>query len=87
MSTNESPFQNITDRRHFIIDCYIEMLSRINEHEIIPLINSNPQDFSVIDEDNPFIIDKAIQSLSIYFQLMTLSEENEIGRASCRERV
>lgn len=76
MSTNESPFQNITDRRHFIIDCYIEMLSRINEHEIIPLINSNPQDFSVIDEDNTFFIDKAIQSLSIYFQLMTLSEEN-----------
>lgn len=77
MIHNESPFQNITDRKHFIIDCYVEMLSRIHEHDIIPLIKRNPQDLSVIDnnEDTSFI-DKAIQSLSIYFQLMTLVEEN-----------
>lgn len=77
MSNIESPFQNITDRKHFLIGCYVEMLSRINEHEIISLINSNPQNFSVLDEnDDSFLIDKVIQSLSIYFQLMTLVEEN-----------
>jgi phosphoenolpyruvate carboxylase len=77
MKNNESPFQNITDRKHFIIGCYVEMLYRINEHEIIPFINSNPQDFSLIDDnDEAFFIDKLIQSLSIYFQLMTLVEEN-----------
>jgi len=72
---NESPFQKITDGRHFIIDCYAEMLSRIHEHEVIPLIKSNPQDFTAIEEGN-ISIEKVIQSLSIYFQLMTLVEEN-----------
>lgn len=75
MNNDESPFRNITEGRHFIIDCYVEMLSRINEHEIIPLIINKPQDFSVIDE-NTISIEKVIQSLSIYFQLMTLVEEN-----------
>lgn len=75
MNKKQSPFQNITDDRNFIIDCYIEMLSRINEHELIPLIKSNPQDvFSV--EDEAISIEKIIQALSIYFQLMTLVEEN-----------
>jgi phosphoenolpyruvate carboxylase len=77
MRNNESPFQNITDRKHFIIGCYVEMLSRINEHEIIPFINSNPQNLSLTDDsDDAVFIDKLIQSLSIYFQLMTLVEEN-----------
>ena len=75
MNNNESTFRNITEGRHFIIDCYVEMLSRINEHEIIPLIINKPQDFSVIDE-NTISTEKVIQSLSIYFQLMTLVEEN-----------
>lgn len=75
MNNDESPFRNITEGRHFIIDCYVEMLSRINEHEIISLIINKPQDFSVIDE-NTISIEKVIQSLSIYFQLMTLVEEN-----------
>jgi phosphoenolpyruvate carboxylase len=72
---NESPFQKITDGRHFIIECYAEMLSRINEHEIIPLIKSNTEDFSALEEGD-LAIEKVIQSLSIYFQLMTLVEEN-----------
>lgn len=77
MNNKNSLFQNITARKHFIINCYVEMLSRINEHEIIPLIKTNPQDFSGIDDnDDSFFIDKVIQSLSIYFQLMTLVEEN-----------
>lgn len=77
MKKKESPFQNITDRKHFLIECYVEMLSRINEHEIIPYINSEMQHLSITDEsDDAFFIDKLIQSLSIYFQLMTLVEEN-----------
>ena len=75
MTNNENAFQKITDDRYFIIDCYVEMLSRIKEDEIIPLIKSNPQNFSVSDDGN-ITIDKVIQSLSIYFQLMALVEEN-----------
>jgi phosphoenolpyruvate carboxylase len=75
MEAIKSPFQNITDGRNFIIRCYAEMLSRIHEHDIIPLILSNPQDLSDIDEDS-IPVEKVIQSLSIYFQLMTLVEEN-----------
>ncbi len=51
------------------------MLSGINEHEIITLINGNPKDFSYTEND-AISIQKVIQSLSIYFQLMTLVEEN-----------
>ena len=43
------PYQKITNDRHFIINCYVEMLSRINEIEIIQLIESNPEDFSIIE--------------------------------------
>lgn len=75
MEINESPFQKITNDRNFIINCYVDMLSGINEQQIISLINSNPLDFSVIDNDN-ISTGKMIQSLSIYFQLMTLVEEN-----------
>lgn len=75
MNTFQSPYQNITDSRNFIIRCYVEMLSRINEHDIIPLINSNPQKISELDDD-AIPVEKVIQALSIYFQLMTLVEEN-----------
>lgn len=72
---SKNPYQKITNDRNFIIDCYLEMLSRINEDEIIPLIKSNPEDFSIVDND-VIPIEKVIQALSIYFQLMTLTEEN-----------
>lgn len=75
MKTNESPFQKITNDRNFIIDCYVEMLTRINETQIISLINSKPLDNSVLNNDT-ISTEKIIQSLSIYFQLMTLVEEN-----------
>ncbi|MCL6260262.1 phosphoenolpyruvate carboxylase [Aquiflexum sp. TKW24L] len=75
MIKQESPFQNVTESRNFLIGCYVEMLHRIHEHDIIPLINSHPEDFAGID-DNALPIDKVIQSLSIYFQLMTMVEEN-----------
>lgn len=84
MTSNQNPFQKITNDRSFILDCYIEMLSRINEHEVISLIKSNPQDLSALGTD---IVssDKVIQSLSIYFQLMTLVEEN--GATQYRRRM
>ena len=84
MTSNQNPFQKITNDRSFILDCYIEMLSRINEHEVISLIKSNPQDLSALGAD---IVssDKVIQSLSIYFQLMTLVEEN--GATQYRRRM
>lgn len=64
-------FQKLSDNRKFIIDCYTEMLSRINENEIIELILENTH-FEKVNLTN----DRIIQSLSIYFQLMTLVEEN-----------
>lgn len=84
MTSSQNPFQKITNDRSFILDCYIEMLSRINEHEVISLIKSNPQDLSALGTD---IVssDKVIQSLSIYFQLMTLVEEN--GATQYRRRM
>lgn len=72
MNTN-STFKEITDKRNFIIECYIEMLLRIKEDEVVELIRNN--DFSISNEENPSD-DKVVQSLSIYFQLMTLVEEN-----------
>jgi phosphoenolpyruvate carboxylase len=75
MTSKENPFQKITNDRKFIIDCYVDMLSRINEQEIITLIKSNPPDFSASDNDT-LSTGKIVQALSIYFQLMTLVEEN-----------
>lgn len=70
----ETSFQKISDDRIFIINCYEEMLSRINEQAIISLINNTSQKVSL--QDNDISNEKIIQSLSIYFQLMTLVEEN-----------
>ena len=75
MTATKNPFQKITINRHFIINCYVKMLSRINEHDIIQLINSESKDVSSIKNSN-IPIEKVVQSLSIYFQLMTLVEEN-----------
>ena len=66
-------FQKMINDRNFIIDCYVEMLSRINENEVVELIKNNS--FSEID-NGKLSSDKIIQSLSIYFQLMTMVEEN-----------
>ncbi|MGF1556159.1 phosphoenolpyruvate carboxylase [Paucihalobacter sp.] len=75
MSKEKSPFQKIIDDRHYIIGCYEEMLTRIGETKLIPIIHYNLNDYSEI-EANTISIDKVIQALSIYFQLMTLVEEN-----------
>jgi len=74
MSSNNLPFQKISDDRIFIINCYIEMLSRINESQVVDLIKNTSQE-TLVDEAN-LSSDKIIQSLSIYFQLLTLVEEN-----------
>lgn len=72
MTTNNS-FQKIENDRIFIIDCYLKMLARINETEIIELLKNNQISELNNHQSN---IDKVIQALSIYFQLMTLVEEN-----------
>uniref|UniRef100_UPI00404998D8 phosphoenolpyruvate carboxylase n=1 Tax=Flavobacterium sp. TaxID=239 RepID=UPI00404998D8 len=69
----ENNFQKIINSRNFIIECYVEMLSRINELQVVELIKNN--NFSDID-NGQLSSDKIIQSLSIYFQLMTMVEEN-----------
>jgi phosphoenolpyruvate carboxylase len=68
-------FQKLTNDRIYIIDCYLEMLSRINETDLVSYIKNqkNGQSDSPILPENT---NKLIQSLSIYFQLMTLVEEN-----------
>lgn len=74
MSNEHSPFKKISDDRRFIIDCYTEMLSRINENGVIGLINNTIQDAIMDESELPN--GKTIQALSIYFQLITLVEEN-----------
>lgn len=74
MKTKESTFQKISDDRKFIIDCYTNMLSRINENEVVALIKNTTQ--ASTRPENEISSKKTIQSLSIYFQLMTLVEEN-----------
>lgn len=74
MSFNENDFQKISDDRRFIIDCYTEMLTRINENDVVDLINNTSKEVKI--EDTKLSSEKIIQSLSIYFQLMTLVEEN-----------
>ena len=41
MVINEKGFQKISTDRKFVIACYAEMLTRINENEVAALINSN----------------------------------------------
>ncbi len=74
MNTPAVPYQKISDDRKFIVDCYTEMLSRIHEPEVVSLINDTSQ--QATGEETHLSIEKIIQSLSIYFQLMTLAEEN-----------
>lgn len=74
MTKKESPFQKISTDRIFIIDCYTEMLNRIKEPEIIALLNNTSDEFTL--KENHISSEKIFQSFSIYFQLMTLVEEN-----------
>ena len=83
MAFNEKDYQKISTDRTFIIDCYTEMLSRINEKELVDLIN-NTEEGKKFGE-NELSSEKIIQSLSIYFQLMTLVEEN--GATQYRRRL
>jgi phosphoenolpyruvate carboxylase len=72
MSTNER-FEKLDNDRSYITACYLEMLNRINEHSVIELIKSQ----TITERDSAQVsTDKVIQSLSLYFQLMTMVEEN-----------
>lgn len=74
MNTKNSPYQKIFEDRKFIVECYTEMLTRINENEVVDLINNTSNGLEV--KDNELNSDKTTQALSIYFQLITLVEEN-----------
>ncbi len=66
--------QKTTSDRLFILSCYKEMLSRIGEEELIALIDDQSAENAV--SESGITSEKTIQALSIYFQLMTLVEEN-----------
>ncbi len=74
MKTTEDPYRKISEDRIFLVECYTEMLAGINEPEVISLINNTSQEPEA--EQANVSVEKTIQSLSIYFQLMTLVEEN-----------
>jgi phosphoenolpyruvate carboxylase len=75
MENKNNSFKKITDDRKFILHCYQEMLKRINEYEVLQLIE-NDAEFLLDLESSSLTSEKIIQSLSIYFQLMTMVEEN-----------
>lgn len=68
-------FIKIKEDSSFIISCYKEMLSRIGEEKIVKLIESSESSGDTIDNNN-VVDEKVIQSFGIYFQLITLIEEN-----------
>ncbi len=73
IETNE--FQKIIDDRNYILSCYEEMLLRINENETLKLLRLHKISEKEITKIS--ISDgKVIQTLGIYFQLITLVEEN-----------
>jgi len=74
MISTDTPFKKIADDRKFTLDCYTEMLGRINEAGIADLISGTVQGQTL--DHHAMSDEKVIQSLSIYFQLMTLVEEN-----------
>ncbi len=68
-------FIKIKEDSAFIVSCYKEMLNRIGEEPIVKLIESSESSGETID--NCSVTDeKVIQSFGIYFQLVTLIEEN-----------
>lgn len=75
MTTHANPYRKTDDDRRYILDCYSEMLTRIHEADLIPLFDAKaPRPVGYSPDD--IAPEKRIQSLSIYFQLMTLVEEN-----------
>jgi phosphoenolpyruvate carboxylase len=74
MNITDSPLDKISADRMFIVNCYSEMLSRINETAVLGLINGSPVSSNKLDKE--LSDEKIIQALSIYFQLLSLVEEN-----------
>jgi phosphoenolpyruvate carboxylase len=67
--------QKLKADRQFILDCYVEMLRSIHALDVIDLIRENQ-----VPEPQGLARDKTVQALSIYFQLMTLVEENAMTK-------
>jgi phosphoenolpyruvate carboxylase len=74
MSTNPDNYDKINESRKFVIACFTEMLTRTGAPEVAELIQRGAQGDVIKAKTVPE--EKAIQALSIYFQLMTMVEEN-----------
>lgn len=68
-------FIKIKQDSDFILSCYSEMLNRIGESDIVELIESSKASKEGIVSKN-VTDEKIVQSFGIYFQLITLVEEN-----------
>ena len=68
-------FIKIKEDSAFIVSCYKDMLTRIGEDKIVKLIESSESEGKTIENCN-VTDEKVIQSFGIYFQLVTLIEEN-----------
>ncbi|MCH7412105.1 phosphoenolpyruvate carboxylase [Belliella sp. R4-6] len=74
MDLKKSSSQKLIADRKFLIECYVTMLSRIKEDGLVSLINHSDKNYNL--NESHVSSEKVIQALSIYFQLMTLVEEN-----------
>lgn len=69
-----STYDKIAQDRQFMLHCYTDMLHQIGEHEMAQWIETSQ--LTDAWHANPSASEKIIQASSIYFQLMTLVEEN-----------
>ncbi|MCC5917152.1 MAG: phosphoenolpyruvate carboxylase [Cryomorphaceae bacterium] len=74
MKNYNPSYQKVSDDRTFIVACYSEMLARIGERDCIELIRRKPEKVAI--DEAKITSEKTILALSIYFQLLTLVEEN-----------
>lgn len=69
-------FKKIRDDRKLILSCYKEMLIRINEKETVKLLQLDEISNRKRIIQHNISDEKIIQTLSVYFQLINLVEEN-----------
>ena len=68
-------YQKISDDIAYMLSCYEDMLNRINENETIQLLKLK-DNYQADLITNTITDEKITQALGIYFQLITLVEEN-----------
>ncbi|MBI1317258.1 phosphoenolpyruvate carboxylase [bacterium] len=73
MNSLEALHQKVAADLRFVVDAYIEMLARIGQGEMARYLGSDPVSACAPTTSND---DTVIQTLSIYFQLAQMVEEN-----------